>query len=268
MTNEEKDNVWCNLQKEDLQGEVWKTIDGFNNYMISSLGRVKSLVYKNGSYIKKEEYPIILKQRFDTKGYCTITIVSDSKIRKTLKLHRLVAKAFIPNPENKPQVNHIFNIKTHNFITDLEWTTNIDNMRHSYEKGYRDGMVKGEKNGRAILKECDVIYIYTNPDRKYCSDLMNEFKLEKSTIHSIYSGKNWNYLTKDLDKNMISSNDRFYKLFDLKLNTVRYFNNSNDLNSFLNISGGYIFTIIKKNQTYKNRWKIEYISYDEYKANS
>lgn len=267
MTEEQKDKIWCNLQKEDLQGEEWKSIDGFSNYMISSLGRVKSLSHKNGSCVQKDEYPIILKQRLDSKGYCTITIVSDLKIRKTLKLHRLVAEAFIPNPENKPQVNHIFNIKIHNFITDLEWITNIENMRHSYENGYRDGMVRGENNGRSILKECDVVYIYTNPDRKCCVDLEKEFKLEKSTIHSIYSGKNWSYLTKDLDRNMISSNDRFYKLFDLKLNTVHYFNNSNDVNSFLSISGGYIFTIIKNNKIYKNRWKIEYISYDEYRLN-
>lgn len=42
MTEEQKDKIWCNLQKEDLQGEEWKSIDGFSNYMISSLGRVKS----------------------------------------------------------------------------------------------------------------------------------------------------------------------------------------------------------------------------------
>ena len=100
---------------------VWKEIPEFDGYLISSVGDVK------GKRIKK------LKQRTDKDGYCVLDIRCQG-IKKTLKVHRLVAQAFIPNPDNKPQVNHMNGNKTDNKISNLEWTTGKENVNHRFEK--------------------------------------------------------------------------------------------------------------------------------------
>lgn len=104
--------------------EVWKDISGYEGYyQVSDLGRVKSLSRKNS---KTER---ILKAYTTSKGYLRLNFNKDGKSFKPL-VHRLVAEAFIPNPENKQQVNHINEVKTDNYIENLEWSTNIENKNH------------------------------------------------------------------------------------------------------------------------------------------
>lgn len=101
--------------------EIWKTIDDYPDYMISSMGRVKSL--KNG----KE---IILKMGKLSKGYYGCNL-SNNGNQKTYRIHRLVAQAFIPNPENKPHIDHINTDKTDNRVENLRWVTNKENCNNS-----------------------------------------------------------------------------------------------------------------------------------------
>lgn len=105
--------------------EIWKQIEKYPDYWISNLGRVKSYrVYKNG-YIMKP-YPC-------TKGYLQIDISLDGRQRMNrvhLAIHRLVTEAFIPNPDNLPQVNHIDEDKTNNRVDNLEWCTNDYNAHY------------------------------------------------------------------------------------------------------------------------------------------
>lgn len=115
------------------QKEIWKTIDGFNNYKISNIGRIKSIErYKNnnGGLVYVPEKILILNP--STKGYNFVRI-TENKINKTLYSHRLVALYFIDNPLNKPQVNHINGIKTDNRADNLEWCTNRENTTHHKE---------------------------------------------------------------------------------------------------------------------------------------
>ena len=113
----------------------WLKIDGFNGmYEVSNTGEVRSTVFKNNRYeIKRYK---ILKQRLSRTGYPCVFLRKDGKTY-TKQVSRLVVDAFIPNPKNKAEVNHIDNIKTNNNVSNLEWTTRLENIRHSYKNGFR-----------------------------------------------------------------------------------------------------------------------------------
>lgn len=192
--------LWGVSEKEDLDGEVWKTITWANNYQISNKGRLKVLEYKKGSHYKKEDYPLIMKQGFNTKKYCVSAIVDNHKKRTPVRIHRLVGEFFIPNINNLEQLNHLDGIKQNNNLENLEWISNADNMRHSYAIGLRIDSSKGINNGRCILTEEEVIYIYLNPQKLSYAKLSKMFNVGKSTISSIIKGKNWKHITKDLNK--------------------------------------------------------------------
>lgn len=110
----------------DLENEVWKAIEGFDDYLISSMGRVKSLKYN------KER---ILKGLKDTDGYLQVYLYSANKPRMR-KVHRLVATAFLENPLNLPQVNHKNEIPSDNRLENLEWCD------CKYNLTYNDGAKK------------------------------------------------------------------------------------------------------------------------------
>lgn len=122
--------------------EVWKDIEGYENkYQISNLGRVKSLSRKisNGKsfYLSKEK---ILKSSIGTTGYYFVNLNYVSK-----KIHRLVAKTFIPTIEGKNYVNHIDGNKLNNKSDNLEWCTNQENIIHAYETGLNKRITISEK---------------------------------------------------------------------------------------------------------------------------
>jgi hypothetical protein len=119
-----------------MQNEIWKDIKGYEGYyQISNLGRVKSLAKtifcKNNRNKKVAE--IILKPSISANGYPGVTLCTGKY--KRFSVHRLVAISFIPNPENKPTVNHINGVKYDNRVENLEWATYIENNRHAFDTG-------------------------------------------------------------------------------------------------------------------------------------
>ena len=107
-----------------MEEEIWKPIKEFEGYYeVSNMGRVRSLNYKRTG--KKK----ILKNIEDYKGYLEVGLTKNGK-RKQFKVHRLVAKAFIPNPENKPCIDHINTIKSDNRVENLRWVTYKENSNN------------------------------------------------------------------------------------------------------------------------------------------
>lgn len=104
--------------------EIWKDIEGFEGvYQISSFGRLKSF--------KSLPEGRILSNKNSKGGYLSVILNPRQEGQKSEKIHRLVAKAFIPNPENKPQVNHKNMDKQDNRVENLEWATLNENMKHA-----------------------------------------------------------------------------------------------------------------------------------------
>ena len=116
--------------------EIWKDIVGYEGlYQVSNFGRIKSLdrviKYSNGKICKyKEETKALTK---DGKGYSRVLVSKNGK-HKNLRVHRLVAQAFIPNPHNLSQVNHKDEDKTNNCVDNLEWCNCQYNVDYSLSK--------------------------------------------------------------------------------------------------------------------------------------
>ena len=115
-------------------------INGFDNYFVSPRGEIYSKV---SNQLKKMR-PYKVKD-----GYLRVDLFKN-KERITLSPHRIVAQTFIPNPQNKPEVNHIDGDKSNNCASNLEWATHSENIKHAYNKGLCKAK-RGEKNGHCKL---------------------------------------------------------------------------------------------------------------------
>lgn len=102
---------------------MWKLINEHPNYEVSDMGQVRNITTGR-----------ILKDRINTRGYTVVYLSTNGKV-KTKRLHRLVAEAFIPNPNGKEQVNHIDADKRNNEVSNLEWTSRHENYAHAVKLG-------------------------------------------------------------------------------------------------------------------------------------
>jgi len=124
-------------------------------------------------------------------GYCQVELCLNG-IRKKHLLHRLVAINFIPNPNNKPQINHIDGNKKNNSIENLEWSTRSENQLHSIKLGLRNA--NGIKNSQSKLSEEDVIKIFN--DKRIYKYISEQYNISIPTISDIKRGYSWTHITK------------------------------------------------------------------------
>lgn len=147
---------------ESLDGEIWKPVVGFENeYKVSNYGRVRTnslfRTSKDGrTYLVKAR---ILKQ-YKQRGYLNVTLSKCGHYKKA-RVHRLVAAAFIPNPDNKPEVNHIDGNKQNNGVENLEWCTSAENSRHALEHGLSrliDPETAAQVNRKPVVRDDGVVF--------------------------------------------------------------------------------------------------------------
>jgi hypothetical protein len=173
---------------EDI--EIWKDVLGFENYyQVSDLGRVKSKDRWSDylSYQRKGKTLNLVQNR---KGYLRVKFHIDCKeIQKTV--HRLVAIAFIPNPENKPEVNHLDGNKLNNAKWNLAWATEKENTNHAIEIGLRPRNAPST----AKLTESNVLEIrkmIANGNK--LRDIAKLFPVVECTISAIKHRRLWSEL--------------------------------------------------------------------------
>ena len=133
----------------EINNEIWKDVKGYPNYMVSNLGNVKSLNYNRSG---KEQ---ILKPIPNTFGYLQVGLCKNGK-PKFYKVHRLVAEAFIPNPNNKPCIDHINTNRTDNRVDNLRWCT--------YRENNNNPISKKKKIGKLNYKSKPIIQLSLNGD--------------------------------------------------------------------------------------------------------
>lgn len=164
--------------------EIWESIEGYKGlYEVSNLGRVKRI---------KSNKERLLKVRKNRYGYIYF-ILSKNNIPKSKTVHRLVARAFLANPQNKPQVNHKNGIKTDNRLNNLEWLTISENHKHAYKIGLK--YQEGENSGNPSLNEKQVRAV------KHCLklgmtniDISKYFPVTHQQISCIKLGKSWKHV--------------------------------------------------------------------------
>ena len=182
---------------ENLENEIWKPVVGWEElYEVSNTGKVKTkdrvVKCNTGEGIKKAKE---MKSKTDRYGYSGITLRIGKRILQT-GVHRLVAKAFIPNPEDKEQVNHIDGNKLNNHVTNLEWVNNKENSAHAVRTGLTNGKWElGENNPAVKLDTATVLKI-----RSMYAEGISQIAISKQldicsrNTHCIVRRKSWKHI--------------------------------------------------------------------------
>lgn len=200
--------------------ERWVTINEFPNYQVSNLGNVKNSKGK------------LLKPELTKKGYLQIKLFNGST-RKGIRVHRLVAQYFIPNPCNLPHVNHRNGIKTDNKVCNLEWVTPLENNKHAIETGLRPPISEEQRkiNSERMKKirptlnkryrQVVGINLLTNETKEYHRIVdTKQDGFEPTNVYATCKGKTrwhngwfWRYKENEVDEKIINEIKSAYKQY-------------------------------------------------------
>ena len=163
--------------------EIWKTINEYPNYQVSNTGKVKSIERK----VKKWNGYRTVRERIlnpiNNKGYQQVTLCRDGKIKPML-VHRLVVQAFLPNPYNLPEVNHLDEDKTNNNVENLEWCTREYNNNYGT---HNERIAKSNTNNIKLSKK--VLCIETNTIYHSTIEVERQFGFANQNIGACCNGK-------------------------------------------------------------------------------
>ncbi len=174
----------------------WADIEGFPGYRITIDGDVLTCHLKYNKHSKERRLGDNWKKKkceIDKRGYARIRLHC-AEYNKNFQVHRLIAISFIPNPSNKPQVNHINAIRNDNSLQNLEWVTNSENQLHSFRVTGRETM-KGMRNGHAKFTDEDIIKIrqrLKNGERQWI--VAKDYNVHQVTISKINIGIRWKHV--------------------------------------------------------------------------
>lgn len=171
-----------NLKDMSKINEIWKPVIGFEAlYEVSNLGNIKSL--RAGK---------VLKRIINNHGYCRVGLYSKNKYSQ-FQVHRLVAIHFIPNPENKPCINHKDSNKLNNHYSNLEWVTIAENIHHNMRVNRHP---HGETCGAAILTEKQVLSIREeySTGRIGTRLLAKKLGISRGCLMGVIKRRNWKHV--------------------------------------------------------------------------
>ena len=179
---------------------IRKQIVGFSNYEVSECGRVFSLRRKHNQSDIYDETEIELKVQHIDDAYCILGLTSDEGKRHMKSVHRLVAEAFIENPESKRTVNHKDGDKHNNSKSNLEWATYAENSQHAHDTGL-NRKKSGETNGMSKLKETECINLIIDMlDGANNDELGEYYDIHPRYVSLIRGKKRWKHLWEGIFK--------------------------------------------------------------------
>ena len=167
-----------------MKREIFKDIplDGYENYRVSNRGRLLNILTGN-----------IIKTHYDKNGYVIVNVLINKEL-KQMKLHRMVGYAFIPNPYNKPHINHKDGVKDNNYYENIEWCTHQENMAHA-SKNFL--LAHGENHPQAKLTEHAVYLIREALNNNVTQEqIALDFGVGRTAIYNIKHSIKWKHVPK------------------------------------------------------------------------
>jgi len=195
--------------------ENWASIPGWEGiYAASDLGLIKRLAGSPKCLSDR-----ILKPMVNSRGYCTVGLTGPGRKQRPHVIHRLVLFAFIGEDESKPFANHINGIKTDNRLSNLEWVTHAENIKHAYDSNLHGKYAGEDASNSRLTEEQAIEIIQCLRDGKYRRDIANKFGVSCKTVAAIGSGETWKHLDRS---NMEGKRTGSHKMTEDDVRNIKY----------------------------------------------